>query len=230
MFFVGQLAENNRLLRLSEKDWWWKKFLITPNPESCRSLLFLSLGFIPTLPSTPISQPSLPAFSCSMEMEGSQVKEGSENIRRSWQRQVMVKGSKKWNLTKGQYVALEGFQCPWVMCAAEEKTKRAAQTQRSLSSPPPCPWGSGPTSLLFPSQAECFPKDPENWERMCVTPGASETKAKQEKKLPLMCPSPKGIHSEKQRESSLKMAFLGLWEGTSQWILRNNDKRVLGLW
>lgn len=59
MFFVGQLAENNRLLRLSEKDWWWKKFLITPNPESCRSLLFLSLGFIPTLPSTPISHTSV---------------------------------------------------------------------------------------------------------------------------------------------------------------------------
>lgn len=74
-------------------------------------------------------------------------------------------------------------------------------------------WGSGPTSLLFPSQAERFPKEPGNSSRMCVTPGGSETKAEQGKKLPFLCPSPKGIHSEQPRVL-LKWRFLSLGEGT----------------
>lgn len=81
---------------------------------------------------------------------------------------------------------------------AEEKTKWAAQTQRSLSSPPPCPWGSGPFSSRHRLSAS--PRNRGTRPGCVQPPWESETKEKQEKRLPRMYPPLKGIHSEKQRE------------------------------
>lgn len=86
-------------------------------------------------------------------------------------------------------------------------------------------------ALLFPSQAECFPKE-RGIRTGCVQlPWELETKEKQEKKLPCMYPPVKGIHSEKQREFFLNGVFLACEREPVKWILRSNDKRrVLGLW
>lgn len=84
-------------------------------------------------------------------------------ISEGWQRKSIVKGSEKWNLTKGQCVVLQWFRCTPVMYLGSRENKVGSQTQRSLSSPPPSPtWSMGSVSLLFPSQAKCFPKEPGN--------------------------------------------------------------------
>lgn len=207
------------------------KFLIPKHAEAYYFPVRVCTLPLPALP-FPIllfSQPSHVQHSLAAgRWRAPRQKKAVKNNSRSWQRKVMVKG---WNgiLPRVSVWHVDDSKCPRVTYVGRRENKVGSpdteepQFTSSLS--------KKLGALLFPSQAECFPKEPGNQTRMCATPMGIWNKRKTRKETSLHVPSSEGHSFWEAERILLKWCFLGLWEGTNQWILRSNDKRrVLGLW
>lgn len=110
---------------------------------------------------------------------------------------------------------------------AEEETKW--QPRPRGASVPSLSMGLGAHVPSLPVTGWVLPQGTGEFEQdMCNPQGNLKQKQSKKRNFPSCALHQKGIHSEKQGVF-WKWRFLGLWEGTSQSILRSNDKRVLRL-
>lgn len=163
------------------------KFLISKHAEAyCFSvrvctLLFPALQF----PILQFSQPSHVQHSCAAgRWRAPRQKKAVKNNSRSWQKKVMVKGSngRIGILPRVSVRHMDNSRAQEWHTWAEEKKKWAAQTQRSLSSPPPCTWGSGPFSSRHRLSAS--PRNGESEQDVCNSHGNWKQKKNKKRNFP----------------------------------------------